>query len=404
MSTERSLPLSGIKVLDIAVLFASPFSSTILSDFGAEVIKVEHPTGDPLRAMGKRKKGIGLWFKVVNRNKKFVTLNLSKPEGQALLKELVRDADVVVENFRPGTLEKWGLAYDDLAAVNPRLVMLRVTGFGQDGPYRDKPGFGTMTEALSGFSHMTGFPDGPPVLPPIALIDKITSLVGAFAVTTALYERDAGGSGLGQYIDLNLLEPIFHILGPHVIEYDQLGYVAMRSGNRSPASAPRNCYKTKDGRWLAMSGSTPATAERIMRSVDPALPSDPRFADAQSRRDNSDALDAIIEKWCSERTLAEAMAVFDANEATVAPVYDISQSFEDRHFRAREIITDVPDEDFGFVKMQNVFVKLARTPGRISHAGRRLGADNREIFVERLGKTVEEMRALAEKGILVDTF
>ena len=263
MTTVRAL--EGIRVLDISTLFAGPLAATFLADFGADVLKIEHPRGDPARSHGHSKDGIGLWWKMLARNKKAITLYLGSPAGQEIFRELVKDADVVIENFRPGTLERWGLGYEQLSAINPRLVLARVTGFGQVGPYARRPGFGTLAEAMSGFAHMTGQPDGPPTLPPFGLADGIAALATAYAVLVALRARDAIGHG--QVIDLAIIEPILTVLGAQPTVYDQLGVIQQRTGNRSSNNAPRNTYRTADDKWLAVSTSAQSVAERVLRLV-----------------------------------------------------------------------------------------------------------------------------------------
>lgn len=404
-----SLPLAGLRVIDASSIFAGPIVATTLGDFGADVVKVEHPSGDSLRKIGYRKGEVPLWWKVVSRNKRCITLNFSKPRGQALMKRLVRDADVLVENFRPGTMERWGLGYEALSAINPRLVMVRVTGFGQSGPYKDRPGFGTGAEAMSGFAHITGEPDGPPTLPPFGLADGVAAYHGVFATMFALYERDARaggangarGSGRGQVVDLSIYEPLFSLLGYQPTLYDQLGVIQQRTGNRSLNNAPRNAYRTGDGRWVALSTAAPAIAMRVLRLCGgDAAADDPRFQTAQGRVKHIDEVDGIVARWIAARPLAEVIERFEAVEAAVAPVYDIAQIFEDPHYRARPSIVRVPDAELGSVMMQNVFPFLSRTPGRIAFAGPRLGEHNEEILCGELGVGRDELAALKSEGVI----
>lgn len=393
------LPLTGLKVIDCATLLAGPMIATTLADFGADVIKVEHPTGDPLRKTGMRKEGVGLWWKVGGRNKRSLTLNLSQPEGQEILKRMVHSADVLIENFRPGTMERWGLGWEVLSALNPRLIMVRTTGFGQTGPYRHRPGFGTLAEAMSGFAYITGQPDGPPTLPPFGLADGVAALSGTNAVMMALYERDQR-SGLGQWIDLSITEPIFSLLGYQATAYDQLGVIQKRTGNRSVNNAPRNTYLTGDGRWVAISCSTPSIVDRVLRLVGgEALAADPRFQEAPSRVAHVEELDGILGEWMAERSLAEVLAAFEAVEGAIAPVYDIAQIMADPQFQARGAVIEVADEELERVKMQNVFPFLSRTPGRVSHAGPRLGQHSVEVLQE-LGLAPAEIEALRAKGVI----
>jgi crotonobetainyl-CoA:carnitine CoA-transferase CaiB-like acyl-CoA transferase len=395
-------PLNGIRVLDISTVYAAPITAMLLGDYGADVIKVEHPRGDPARSHGANKDGHGLWWKVISRNKRCVTLNLGTAEGQQILRDLVVDADVLVENFRPGVLEKWGLGPEQLHSLNPGLIMLRVTGFGQTGPYARQRAFGTLAEAMSGFAHQTGDEDGPPTLPPFGLADGVTGIAGAFAVMTALYHRATPeGDGRGQVIDLSLLEPLVGILGPGPTAFDQLGAVPGRQGNRSPNNAPRNAYLTRDGRWVAISASATSVAERVMRLVGrPDIVEQPWFASAGERSRNGDLLDDAVAKWIAARPLTEVTEEFERVGAALAPIYDVAQLMNDPHVKARETITTVDDEDLGPVKMQNLMFRMARTPGCIRFPGRRLGQDNDRFYRESLGLDPEHVAALQEKGVL----
>ncbi|HET9016751.1 MAG TPA: CoA transferase [Thermomicrobiaceae bacterium] len=392
-------PLAGIRVLDIATLFAGPMIAAFLGDFGADVIKVEHPTGDSVRRHGYTKDGVSLWWKVIGRNKRAVTLNLSRPEGQELLLRLVADADVLIENFRPGTLERWNLGPERLLAVNPRLIVARVTGFGQVGPYAGRPGFGTLAESMSGFAHITGEPDGPPTLPPFALADGIAALAGTSAVAFALFSRDARG-GTGQVIDLAIIEPILALLGPQPTVYDQLGIVQGRTGNRSSSNAPRNTYRTRDGRWVAVSTSAQSIAERVMRLVGrPDLIDQPWFATGGTRAEHADELDAAVGGWIARHDLDEVMRAFEAAEAAVAPIYDVADVMRDPQYAALASIVELPDEDLGTLKLQNVLFRMLGTPGAVRWAGRRLGQDNAAVYGE-LGLSAERLAELRAKGVI----
>ncbi len=381
-------PLQGIRVVDVASLYAGPLIATNLGDFGAEVVKVEHPRGDDARRWGLSKNGSPLWWKVISRNKRLIRLDLHEESDRAVLRDLCVWADVVIENFRPGRLEAWGLGYEALRALNPRLIMVRVTGFGQNGPYRMKPGFGTLAEAFSGFAHITGFPDGPPTLPPFGLADGVASLTGTYAVMMALYWRDAMGGSVGQSIDLSLYEPLFSILGPQVIEYTQTGIVQGRQGNRSPRTAPRNAYRTRDGRWVVLSAGTQQIASRVFIAIGrPELAQDPRFQDARSRIAHADEVESLVGAWMAEHTLDEVLSRFDAVEAPIAPVYDAAQIVADPHYRERQSIIPVPDEDLGEVWMQNVAPRLSLTPGAVRFPGRSaIGADDAYVREHILGQ------------------
>jgi formyl-CoA transferase len=392
-------PLEGIRVLDAATLLAGPLIAAFLGDFGADVIKIEHPRGDPIRSHGDAKDGIGLWWKVIGRNKRAITLNFSKPEGQELLLELVKTADVLIENFRPGTLERWNLQPERLLGVNPRLVLVRTTGFGQFGPYAGRPGFGTLAESMSGFAHVTGEAGGPPTLPPFGLADGIAGLAGVNAVMFALYHRDARG-GSGQVIDLAIVEPILTIVGPQPTIYDQLGVIQQRTGNRSGNNAPRNTYRTRDGKWVAISTSAQSVAERVMRLVGrPEYVDQPWFKTGKERARHADELDAAVGGWIGEHDLSEVVRAFDEAEAAVAPIYDISDIMRDPQYRALGSIVEVPDDELGPVKMQNVMFRMVGTPGRLRWAGRRLGQDNEAVYGE-LGLSPERLAELRGQGVL----
>jgi crotonobetainyl-CoA:carnitine CoA-transferase CaiB-like acyl-CoA transferase/citrate lyase beta subunit len=395
---QPPLPLAGLKVLDLASLYAAPLIATNLADFGAEVVKVEHPRGDDARRWGLSKDGVPLWWKSISRGKRVAALDLNDEQDRAIVRRLCDWADVVIENFRPGTMERWGLAPEELHRTNPRLVLVRVTGFGQTGPKSSEPGFGTLAEAFSGFAHITGAADGPPTLPPFGLADGITGLMGAFATMLALYWRDAR-HGTGQVVDLSLYEPLFSILGPQVIEYTQLGVVQNRLGNRSPRTSPRNAYRTADDRWVAVSGGTQQIVNRILAAIGrPELAHDPRFSDAAARRANSDAIDGIVAEWVAVRPLAEVLAAFQQAQAPIAPVYDAAQIVEDAHYRERGTLLTMPDDDLGEVQMPGIVPRLSRTPGRVSHTGpTAIGADTDAILAEVLG-TVRPHPAADERG------
>ncbi|WP_416530874.1 CaiB/BaiF CoA transferase family protein [Streptomyces coelicoflavus] len=392
-------PLTGLRVLDLATLFAGPLAATMLGDFGAEVIKVEHPTRpDPSRGHGPSKDGVGLWWKLLGRNKHTITLDLSKPAGRATLLRLAATADVVVENFRPGTLERWDLGWDELSAVNPRLVLTRVTGFGQFGPYARRPGFGTLAEAMSGFAAMTGEPDAPPVLPPFGLADSIAALATAYAVMTALAARERTGEG--QVVDMAIIEPILTVLGPQPLWYDQLGHVQPRTGNRSQNNAPRNTYRTADGTWVAVSTSAQSVAERVMRLVGrPELIDEPWFATGAERARHADVLDAAVGDWIARHSRADVLAAFEKAEAAVAPVQDVRDVMADPQYRALDTVTTVDDPELGPLRMQNVLFRLSATPGAIRWAGRPHGADTEEVLAG-LGLTPADVKELREEGVV----
>jgi crotonobetainyl-CoA:carnitine CoA-transferase CaiB-like acyl-CoA transferase len=402
MSDGRSVgrgALAGLKVIDVATLFAGPLAATLLGDFGAEVIKVEHPArGDAARSHGHAKDGVGLWWKLLGRNKRCVTLYLGDPRGAEIFLDLIRDADVVIENFRPGTLERWGLGPERLHEVNPGLVLARVTGFGQIGPLSSRPGFGTLAESMSGFAHITGQPDGPPTLPPFGLADGITALTAAFSVMTALRARER--SGRGQVIDLAIIEPILTILGAQPTVYDQLGVVQQRTGNRSVNNAPRNTYLTSDGRWLAVSTSAQPVAERVMRLVGrPELIDEPWFATGRERAEHAGELDAAVAAWIAQRTSDEVVAGFEEADAAVAPIYDVADVMRDPQYAALGSIVTVDDPDLGPIRMQNVLFRLSETPGEIRSTGAALGAHNDEVYGA-LGIDPERLAELRAEGVV----
>ncbi|MFF8681432.1 CaiB/BaiF CoA transferase family protein [Streptomyces sp. CA-100214] len=397
--TAAPAPLTGLRVLDLATLFAGPLAATMLGDFGAEVVKVEHPSRpDPSRGHGPSKDGIGLWWKILGRNKRTITLDLSKPAGRTTLLRLVSTADVVIENFRPGTLEKWDLGWDELSAVNPRLVLTRVTGFGQFGPYARRPGFGTLAEAMSGFAAMTGEPDAPPTLPPFGLADSIAALATSYAVMTALAARERTGEG--QVVDMAIIEPILTVLGPQPTWYDQLGHVQPRTGNRSQNNAPRNTYRTADGTWVAVSTSAQSVAERVMRLVGrPELIDEPWFASGADRARHADVLDAAVGDWIARHGRADVLAAFEKAEAAVAPIQDVRDVMTDPQYQALDTVTTVDDPELGPLRMQNVLFRLSATPGAIRWAGRPHGADTEEVLTE-LGLTPADVKELREEGVV----
>jgi crotonobetainyl-CoA:carnitine CoA-transferase CaiB-like acyl-CoA transferase len=372
-------PLDGIRVLDLSRLVAGNMLSLQLADFGAEVIKIEDPRkGDPLRDW--RTNNISVHWKVYARNKKSVTLNLRAAEGMDLLRKLVATAQVFIENYRPGTLEEMGIGPDVLHALNPKLIIVRVSGWGQDGPYRDRPGFGSLVEGMSGFASKNGFADRPPVLPPLALADMIAGLYGSNAVLIALREIEQRG-GNGQVIDLPLLDPIFSILGPEAALYKLTQRIEPRVGSRSNNTSPRNVYETKDGRFISISASIQTMAERLFRAIGRAdMIDDPRFRTNSDRVRNIDACDRPVAEFIKARTLAEGLAIFEAAEVTAAPVYDIDQFISDPHVRAREIVTELPDAEMGSVPMHAVVPRLSATPGDIRTPAPALGEHNNEIL------------------------
>lgn len=400
-SQEQPQALGGLRVIDASSILAGPLCCQILGDYGADVVKIEHPVhGDNLRGHGHQHQGVPLWWKEVARNKRTIGLNLGDPAGADVFLRLVRTADVVVENFRPGTLERWGIGPERLHEINPGLIVLRITGFGQTGPYASRPGFGTLAEAMSGFAHMTGEADGPPTLPAFGLADTICGISGVAAVLAALRHREVGG-GTGQVIDLNILEPIMTAVGPAPSVYHHAGIIQTRHGNRSANNAPRNTYRTRDGSWVAISTSAQQIAERVMRLVGhPEVVDEPWFQSGVGRFSHVDELDGYVGSWIAERDRDEVLDAFTKANAAIAPVYDARDIVEDPHVRATGMLTEVPDEDLGSLLMHNVLWRMSETPGRIKFTGRRLGADTDEVLTGDAGLSAEELAQLREKGVV----
>ncbi|AKS31139.1 CaiB/BaiF CoA transferase family protein [Mycolicibacterium goodii] len=392
-------PLHGVRVVDAATIYAGPMIATLLGDFGADVVKVEHPKGDGLRQWEWRKDGESLWWALVGRNKRDISLSLSDPRGADVMRRLLAETDVFIENFRPGTLEKWGLDPEDLIAANPKLVVVRVSGFGQTGPYRSRPGFGTIAEAMSGFADTNGAADGPPVLPQWPLADGVAALAGAFATMIAL--RHAESTGQGQVVDLSIYEPLFWILGAQTSAYDQLGTLPTRQGSRTGFNVPRECYRTRDGRWVALSGATTATAQRIMRAVGrPDLADAEWFSDISGRIAHREEIDEAIATWVGERDNADVLAMFESVGATAGPVYSAADIVADPHFAERGSIVSVDHPTLGSLRMQGLIARLSRTPGQIRHPGPALGEHNDEILGSELAYPDDVLDELAQAGVI----
>ncbi|OBK56707.1 acyl-CoA transferase [Mycobacterium gordonae] len=393
--------LDGLRVLDLATLAAAPLVATYLGEFGAEVIKVEQPVhGDPIRSWGNQRDGVGLMWKSVSRNKRSITLDLRCAEGQDLVRRLVQRADVIIVNTRPQTLRKWGLDYESLRGVNDRIVMLHITGYGLTGPKSERPGFGTLGEAMSGFAHITGQAGGPPTLPPFMLADGVASLNAAYAVMMALYHRDVHG-GPGQLIDVNLIDPLARLLEQTLLGYDQLGLVPERSGNRWDISAPRNTYQTSDGRWLAMSGSSPALALRVFQAIGrDDLVRDADFSDPQRRLARAREVDDVVADWVAARTLCEAMSILEAHDVAAAPVYDITDLVDDEQLTHRGVFVSVPDAELGPMTVQAPVPRFSQASGAVGHLGPRLGEHNEQVLKELLGLSDNDIDELRQRGVI----
>jgi crotonobetainyl-CoA:carnitine CoA-transferase CaiB-like acyl-CoA transferase len=389
-------PLADLRVIDCSTVVAGPGCARYLADFGADVIKVERPDGDTTRGMGwlDPSDDVTLWWKFQSRGKRAVVLDLKDPTDLDRMLRLVDSADVLVENFRPGTLERLGLGPDVLLARNPGLVVTRVTGFGQDGPYAQRPGFATLAEAMSGYAGLTGDPDGGPLLPPIALTDEITGLAAAFATMVAVH------SGVGQVVDVNLLESLFQMMGPLIGAYRLHGYLQPRLGAGIPYSVPRGTYRTADGKWVAISTSAQSVAERVMRLVGrPELIDEPWFASGTQRAQHADELDEAVSDWIAMRPQAEVIGAFEAAEAAAIPIYDVADIMADPQVVARESITELPDPELGSVKMQNVMFRMLGTPAELRWAGRPVGGDNEEVYGE-VGIDPQRLAQLHAEGVV----
>jgi crotonobetainyl-CoA:carnitine CoA-transferase CaiB-like acyl-CoA transferase len=373
-------PLHGLRVIDLSTVLAGPNCARYLADFGADVIKVERPDGgDSLRNMAWRdpRDGEGLWSKVVNRNKRNIALDLKSPGDIEVLSNLVADADVLIENFRPGTLERLGLGPDVLHALNPALVITRVTGFGQTGPYRNRPGFATIAESMSGLAAISGEPDGQPLLPAIALTDEVTGVVAAFATMVALH------SGVGQVVDVSLLESLFQLMGPLISLYELTGQMQERLGAGLPYSVPRGTYRCSDGRWVGVSTSSDSVAARVLALL--GVGDDPRFTTFAARMENREALESVMTAWCAKRTQDEVMEAFTSAEAAIGPVMSMADIAVDPHYAARAAIVNLDG-----VPMQGLIARLGATPGALRWHGRGLDEDGDEIRATGWGDQAEE--------------
>jgi len=400
-------PLAGIRVLDLGTRIGAPFAATLLADLGAEVIKVELPgQGDFMRTIGPFADGYSLFWAVEGRNKKSITCDLRKPAGQALMKRLVPLADVMVENFQPGTLESWGLGYDVLSALNPGLILTRVSVYGQTGPYRDRPGLDRNGIALGGLLYITGYPDRPPVRPGVIVSDYLTGVFNAFAIVSALYERDrrareTGTPPRGQWVELSLYESILRIMEHTLAAYDRLGIVREREGNRLKNSAPLDNWETRDGKYVCIIAAGDGLFPRLARAMEREdLLGDPRFATMGKRAEHGDEINAIVAVWCKERTAREIQDVLERHEVPFGVAASVADIFGDPHVAARGDIVAVDDPVIGPLRMQGVYPRFSRTPGAIRAGAPRLGAHNDEVYGGLLGLTAEERAALAREGVI----
>lgn len=400
-TSDGSPPLTGIRILDLGTRIAAPFAATLLADFGAEVIKVELPgSGDFLRSIGPFVDGYSLFWAVEARGKKSITLDLRRPKGQELLKRLVALTDVVVENFQPGTLEGWGLDYETLRAINPRLILTRATVYGQTGPYRDRPGLDRNGIAFGGLLYLTGYPDRPPVRPGVVISDYVTGVFNALAIMIALYRRDTREGG-GQWIDLSLYQSIFRLLEHTVAAYDRLGIVREREGNRLQNAAPLDNWQTKDGKWVCIIAAGDGLFPRLVKAMGrPELLADPRFSTLQARAAHGEAINTIVAEWVAQHTAAELEDRLGAAEVPVGRALSIAEIFADPHYAARGDIVVVDDPTIGPVRMQGVYPHLSSTPGTIRRGAPKLGEHNAEIYGALLGLGAEEINELEAEGVI----
>jgi crotonobetainyl-CoA:carnitine CoA-transferase CaiB-like acyl-CoA transferase len=393
--------LEGLRVLDVATMMAGPWAATYLADYGADVVKTELPgKGDPVRQWGTQYEGTSLAWKGLSRNKRLVTLALNKAEGQDLLRRALPRFDVLIENFRPGVMERWGLGPEALHAVNPRLIILRTSGFGQTGPFAHKPGFGTLAEGFSGLSYITGAEDRPPVLAGYPLADGVAALTGAMAVLAAVYWRDVGG-GTGQVIDNAITEATYRLIDYTMLDYEKRGIVRSRTGNRLGDLAPRNTYKTADGHWVSISGGTQPIVERLFIAMGyPELVHDPRFTDNASRVLNVAELDALISEWIGRHALDDVLQRFEQGRVAAAAVHDITQIADHPQFRARDLLVRIDDPELGPTSTTHVHPRLSETPGGVRNLGGPVGRDNEQFYLGEIGLTNEEYVKLVEIGAI----
>lgn len=385
-------------------LIAGPFAGKLFAEFGAEVIKIEAPgTGDPLRKWRKLHKGTSLWWYIQSRNKKSVSVNLKSDEGIAIIEDLIKEVDIVIENFRPGVMEKWGLGYEDLKKINPGIIMVRISGYGQDGPYRDKPGFGSIAEAMGGLRYLTGYPDRPTTRMGISIGDSISALYGVIGAMFAVYHRDVKGTGEGQYIDVALYESVFSLMESMVPEYDVFNYIRERSGSTLPGIAPSNTYKCRDGKYIVIGANGDAIFQRLMHAIGkPNLAEDPKFATNDGRVAEAEYLDEVIELWTSQHELQDAVALLDEARVPAGPIYNVKDIVEDKHVNSREMIKTVEIEDLGTVKLPGIVPKLSETPGDMDWIGPKLGYHNEEILHDLLKYTEDQIKELKEQEVIFE--
>ncbi|MGV3464188.1 MAG: CaiB/BaiF CoA transferase family protein [Heyndrickxia sp.] len=394
--------LEGLRVLEMGQLIAGPFASRLLAEFGAEVVKIEAPKkGDPIRTWRTVENGTSLWWYLQSRNKKSITIDLRISEGQQLVRKLIKDIDVVIENFRPGTLEKWGLGYDELKSINPSLIMVRVSGYGQDGPYREKPGFGSIGEAMGGMRYITGYPDRPPTRVGISIGDTVSALYAVIGALMAIYHRDVKGTREGQIIDVALYESVFSLMESTLPEYGRTGLIRERTGSSLPGVTPSNTYPCKDGKYIVIGANGDTIFKRLMKVMGRQdIAEDPRFENNEKRSQNADYLDQLIEDWTRSHSFMEIMQFLDEAQVPAGSIYSIEDIVKDPHYHARDMIRDVEVEGLGILQMPGIVPKMSETPGDIEWAGPRLGQHTIEILSDKVRLSEEEIRELQEKGIV----
>ncbi|WP_409252091.1 CaiB/BaiF CoA transferase family protein [Bacillus sp. SCS-153A] len=399
---ENLKPLAGLKVLEMGQLIAGPFTTRILAEFGADVVKVEPPgKGDPLRDWRHIYKGSSLWWRVQSRNKKSITVNLRSEEGQGIIRELVKDCDVVVENFKPGTLEKWGLGYEQLSEINPGLVLVRVSGYGQDGPYKEKPGFGSIGESIGGLRYITGYPDRAPTRVGISIGDSLAALYSVIGTLMALYHRDAKGTGEGQVIDVALYEAVFSLMEGSLLEYDKLGVTRERTGSSLPGVAPSNTYPCKDGKYIVIGGNGDSIYKRLMAAIGREdLAADPQFATNSGRAAQADLLDEVIGAWTQTLPFEEALAILDEANVPAGGIYSMEDIVKDPHYEARQMIQSFKLNDEEDIKIPGIIPKMSKTPGETEWLGPELGEHTEKVLEEWLRYDSDKIQSLKEKGAI----
>ncbi|SEH43864.1 Crotonobetainyl-CoA:carnitine CoA-transferase CaiB [Halobacillus karajensis] len=397
-----SQSLEGVKVLELGSLIAGPFAGRLMAEFGADVIKVEPPKkGDPLRDWRHIYEGTSLWWRLQSRNKKSITVDLKSNEGQEIIKSLVKECDVVIENFRPGTLEKWNLGYEELSSINPGLVMVRVSGYGQTGPYRDKPGFGSIGESMGGLRHLTGHPDLPPTRVGISLGDSLAAMYSVIGAMMAIYHRDVKGTGKGQVVDVALYEAVFSLMEGSLPEFDKLGAVRERTGSSLPGIAPSNTYQCRDGKYIVIGGNGDAIFKRLMNVIGRAdLAEDERFQKNSGRADHADFLDEVIEDWTRTMDFEHALEKLDEARVPAGPIYSIEDIVKDEHYLSRDMIQDYQLNEEESLKIPGVVPKMSETPGGTKWLGPELGQHTEEVMKSWLSYDREKIQKLKEQGII----